>query len=879
MPRPVAYPWLQAEAHGFPLTSPEAFRLRTTALTRGAVGVLDDGPTQRLAGTFEEHARPRAGGMSLEVLRQLRDAAWFPREATSVPLHRHLDSLAERYLDVRGRRAVLRGDGDTADAAARFRWLSLVLPADLLIASLAARHDFEPCEDTVQLVTAHLAETLKQPCAETHLHAGASVPFGLLWTARMRDVASEAVLADRAGKATPFGGAKPFLSMLLAAATSRLVLAAFLRFRRDLGVNLSFQAFGDQHFLAIASRIPWPLGETDALRSILRALALLRDGPGGRISPLPPERARRLYRMLAGKPLSSKGDAPLLSVARADPLVTWLPARSGVALPETRFAAHALRYLAGPGASDRVFALHFWQYQRVRCQTYRYLVEEPGTAGLDWFTRHQKRISPLRGALESLTYSTSLHVQSADLHLGALEARTSPGSRWVDIRDEAHALAEQAIRFTPAAGKHHPEIGLVLHFIKERERGERLCGGGQRSLMYADPRSLRFGCRFGAWFHERRRQAIAVETALRYCPELLLVLRGVDVANVELFEPTWPLVPLFQRARRASRIAAARLARVRPSWEVKPLQITVHAGEDFRRLVEGLRRVHEPLAFGILETGDRVGHGVALGEDPERWAAAACMSEQPMEDRLDDLLWELERYQRRDISADTGRLEYARAEAVALGREIYGAARSFDLDDLVEARRLRHSPAALAAFGYPFFRERAARGPAALLQAYLSDPGVFARGQRPIEVEADGGEVAMLKAAQRWLRGLFGRREITVEANPSSNLLIADYLDVAEHPVFRMQPLPSMPEPDGGAVLVSINTDNPITFASCLADEMAHVYHALLRRGVPAAEALAWIDRVRSNGYRSRFTLAASAEPHVLREILPARRRSLTRRT
>jgi hypothetical protein len=111
--------------------------------------------------------------------------------------------------------------------------------------------------------------------------------------------------------------------------------------------------------------------------------------------------------------------------------------------------------------------------------------------------------------------------------------------------------------------------------------------------------------------------------------------------------------------------------------------------------------------------------------------------------------------------------------------------------------------------------------------------------------------------------------EITVEANPSSNLLIADYLSAEDHPVFRLQPLPSAPELEGEPVLVSINTDNPITFASCLADEFAHVYYALLRRGVPAQEALAWLDRVRENGHRSRFTLPSSARRFRLASLLP----------
>ncbi len=90
---------------------------------------------------------------------------------------------------------------------------------------------------------------------------------------------------------------------------------------------------------------------------------------------------------------------------------------------------------------------------------------------------------------------------------------------------------------------------------------------------------------------------MAIATALDHHPELLLVLRGIDVANRELSIPSFCLVPLFDRVRAASRRAAARLAVARPRWEVPAMRATCHAGEDFRGLLHGIRRVHELLEF------------------------------------------------------------------------------------------------------------------------------------------------------------------------------------------------------------------------------------------------------------------------------------------
>lgn len=871
MPRPVSHPHLEAEAQGYPLSSRAAFDLRLTALSRHASGVLDSASTFHLAAALEAHLRPRAGGMSLEVLRQIRDAAWFPSEPIrhQVSLAKHLQRLATRLLVHAGRRVSLRPDGDPTERATRWRWLSLSLPADLLIAACASQTPMEPPDDGVLVVTPRLAEVLRRPAAETHLHVGAAVPFGLLWAARMRSMATETTIELKSWVGDPpFGDLQSFRTMLLSAGTVRLLLASFLRAREQHTTSAGFEPFLQTHLPALAESLPWGLGASEARRGLLQAIHHLQGrGPRPEL-----ERARRLYQALSGRSDRPGKPRSIEDVGLADPLATWLPVREGLALPETRFTCRALRYLTGDtgeGAGDELFALLFWQYQRARNLTYRFLVEEPGTAGLDWFTRHYARISPLRVDLKSLTYASALRLQSRDLALGALEARTSPGSRWIEVRDEVRALARAAHRFTPLPSRDRPEIGLVLHFIKEWET---TLPGGKRRLL-ADPRHTAFGCRFGPWFHKRLAEAMAMETALRHHPELLLVLRGVDVANVELGIPTWPLVPLFRRVRQASRQASARLARFRPRWEVPALRATVHAGEDYRRLVEGLRRIHEPIEYGMLDVGDRIGHGVALGTEPGRWREASRVVVQPAEERLDDLLWEIERYRQAEIPADTGRIEYVRAEAVRLGNLIYDGDERVDLDDLVMARRLRHYPWVLDQVGYPFFRERPFRRPAhRLFQRHLTDADVFERGQRPVEVRCDDMEVAMLRAVQRWLRGVLGRMEITVEANPSSNLLIADYTSLDEHAAFRFQPLRSMSAPDGDPVLVSVNTDNPLTFSSTLADEFAHVYFALLGQGVSADEALGWLDRARENGFASRFTLRASADQAALGELSPAAR-------
>ena len=203
---------------------------------------------------------------------------------------------------------------------------------------------------------------------------------------------------------------------------------------------------------------------------------------------------------------------------------------------------------------------------------------------------------------------------------------------------------------------------LVLHFVKERGTS----GIGPRHR--ADPRQRAFGCRYGAYFHRRHREALAIEGALQRMPQLLTVLRGLDVCSVELSVPHWVFFPLLQRLRAASARVACRLP-----GRVPELRLTPHVGEDFRHLTEGLRRVHEPIEFGVLRSGDRLGHAIALGEDVARWADAHPRVAVPAEERLDDLLWELTAVRERALPTDAGRLEAVRASITSLARFIFGA--------------------------------------------------------------------------------------------------------------------------------------------------------------------------------------------------------------
>jgi hypothetical protein len=131
-------------------------------------------------------------------------------------------------------------------------------------------------------------------------------------------------------------------------------------------------------------------------------------------------------------------------------------------------------------------------------------------------------------------------------------------------------------------------------------------------------------------------------------------------------------------------------------------------------------------------------------------------------------------------------------------------------------------------------------------------------------VTSDKREVAMLVEAQRFLRRTLAALPIAVEANPSSNMLIGD-LRLEDHPAFRLYPLPGDPVSDNATVPVVLGDDDPLTFATTLADEFGHLYFSLLARGTSSKNAREWLHGIAENGMLARFTLTESILPHGAR--------------
>ena len=107
---------------------------------------------------------------------------------------------------------------------------------------------------------------------------------------------------------------------------------------------------------------------------------------------------------------------------------------------------------------------------------------------------------------------------------------------------------------------------------------------------------------------------------------------------------------------------------------------------------------------------------------------------------------------------------------------------------------------------------------------------------------------------------------IYVETNPTSNLMIGDFSGLRRYPITRLNS-PAAKSPDPAAILLSINSDDPLIFNTNVENELALVYHALNYQGLSREDVLRWIDKVRQYGMDSSF-IRTVKEPEAQRAFL-----------
>lgn len=824
-----------------------------------------------------------------------------------VPMMEFARRLASACLNVRGGwsyPAPLQGStgfsepGRSIESMGRlsWRWLSLTMPPELLVAI----HPKRP--ERVSMVSGPVRNWLNDlGYAEVHVHYGASIDGSLLWSAFTRE------LADPNRKATAlhspgadFDEGRKLEPWLIRAAIARLIVAGFLFHGHDV----SFE----RYVATVVERVRVRFGVTHAcrLQTVLQEVALGRV-LGGSTSLFDPDNVmacRALYRHLIGGffgfesaldrmrdkedrasralELIVLGDArdrlggfdnyeqwlrDLLrrtdgldagpdgedhywaSLFAGDPIAPIVGPRPYGVTPQIaldRKASAFFEHLQQPwmrrARPENDFFTLYIQTTRLRCCFHRYVVERPLTPGLAWFVRFYDRLRATKRALSRrVALGAAFRSGGVGRGLRSLELRAGPSQDKSELWREVRELRTVFERYP--GRRHDLEVGLVFHLI--RDRGGRFKQGappahGIGSMLLGRPRYSRQS-------EELDRRAVAIEWLLENHPLTVEWIRGFDVCADEYGVPTWVVARLLRRLRRAGSKAAARASTIL-GRSIAPPRLTAHAGEDFVHLLGGLRRVDESLRYFEMGEGDRLGHALALGVDCERWARRTNQVGIAKLERLNDLVWEWSRRARRPSIRASDRDTLLAREIPRLAEEIFGdpAPSAHQLERLsLQLNSDRH----LRKLGYP----RLIPEPPphlGLMFEYLSNTDVLYRGRETEWVDV-AEEATALAEIQADLCDAIRERNLVIEINPSSNLLVGNFSELKHHPLFSLRP----PSGSDGGLPVAIGSDDPVIFETDLAVEYQLVNDALRLAGFGDRDVRRWMDDARRVGLTHRFTL------------------------
>lgn len=518
--------------------------------------------------------------------------------------------------------------------------------------------------------------------------------------------------------------------------------------------------------------------------------------------------------------------------------------------------------------SIKVQAL-FYLYLLIKGKFGSIFIQRNNKYGFDNFSRYQSlKFDIIRNTFyQDIAVKMALGYNIKDNNIEKLEARISP-------QDNFRELFGIILYLDKNAGIDKKRYFYVMHFGKNKKMN---WGTKNKEDKYIPQ------CRENTLRQKIKQQAGVIEKFRNTTRDASFRLYGIDAASHEVNCRPENFGQVF-RYLSGLRQQYPYCHYDRNKNHLPDLHKTYHVGEDFYDIIDGLRSIDEAVLFLQLKFGDRIGHGVALGLNPEIYYNKRRIISMPLQNALDNIAWCLYCIEKCGINISTSFLSYLQFSFNMYFNRLYNEninkITTTNLLAYISAWKHRGNNPECYKYKYNKVIIKEHLNPITewekynfinrekyknideniyeLYRNYHFNYDLKKKGQDPVEIVVNDDYIQLVKELQKIMRNFILKKGVAIESNPSSNFRISNLEKTNELPIFNLFPVNE--EEDCFRLNTSVNTDDQGVFYTSLVKEYTLLCSTLQNefdtkgmRIYSDDKILSWISHLIENGKQQCF--------------------------
>lgn len=771
----------------------------------------------------------------------------------------------------------LFGPFEELDKVHLFCIVTKLIPIDMLtmicLSGIENKEEFNGVYHYINVADAPMNDLLCSGVAENHLHASASYNFTFLWELCMNDFLKAKDMSKF--RKSLFASNVSVDKYIAFAKFLRLVLSLYLKDVLNGFENSSINKWLENNF------------EERNKEVLYKLLKLINEK--NQLQEIEKTEIEDLIEFLTKRFNITKNEEHkdyVLGIFDSDEVVTY----GEIILNHNILKAiNAFRDNGKISEYINLFDV-FHKYIAIKCEFHQQVTQSSTVKGLDFFRTYFSRATGNFGYFEYSEYFTKVQIRSIlqSKYIKKAEFRFSLSAdinttkkrirqflkAYKDILIEDYGCYSETDKYS--LKRDFPRIGIIYHLIKREDNIEKCCYlKGQNYFEKIQSNYIK-----------QVREIIKLRNEIPYLSRFVV---GLDAASLENNTPVHIFSPVFQEARD---MTTERL-RINDSFgnQFRPqsLFFTFHAGEDFRHLLSGLRRMDEVVEYCKFHSGDRIGHGTALGLDAQKWLKENPIVIIPRGEYLDNLIWAWSVYSKySNISSKA--FIFLERKILELTKEIYDKFGNITVGTVYDSYTKRFEMISDKHKARKFNKEKSKNDSEDDIKEYSDYMGYcefesecneincnsefihsmhnckhyLEKIVEPIYVNPNGLEFEIILEMQNYLREKIAKKGIVIEVNPSSNQVIGEMDTIFDNQLYKLNLAGDESKKN---VMVCVNSDDPLVFNTNAANELSFIYYGMIKSGVGMESALKWIEKIRKTGMDTSFIRSDISDEEYLKSL------------